>query len=58
MAVRMMDPQLPMFRAFCTPAVLTPAASEIRTKKVATIEKIIPTPAIIIGNKMADMPLN
>ena len=57
-AVRIIDPQLPMLRAFCTFEVLMPAASLTFTNNVPTIENNIPTPAIIIGSKIGAMPPN
>ena len=56
MAVNTIEPQFPMFNAACTLLTLNPALSEIRTKKVPIIEKIIPKPAINIGNKMGAIP--
>ena len=47
-----------MFNAFCTASVLRPALSEIFTKKVPTIENKIPTPAIIIGNRIGAISPN
>jgi hypothetical protein len=54
----MIEPQLPIFRAFCTTEVLMPALSEMRTNQVPTIEKRIPTPAISIGRRMGEKPSN
>ena len=58
MAVRMIEPQLPIFNAFCTAAVLLPAASLILTNKVPTIENNIPSAAISIGSKIGARPPN
>ena len=46
-----------MFNAFCTTAVFTEADSLMRTKKVPMMEKIIPVPAISIGNKIGEKPM-
>ena len=56
MAVNTIDPQLPMFSAFCTASVLAPAESLIFTNNVPTIDRRIPTPAITIGNKIGASP--
>ena len=45
-----------MFSAFCTVAVFKPALSLILTNRVPMIDKIIPIPAINIGNKIGDKP--
>ena len=52
MAVKTIEPQLPIFSAFCTLDVLIPALSLIRTNKVPMIENKIPMPAISIGNRI------
>ena len=57
-AVKTIDPQLPIFNAFCTASVLSPAFSEMRTKKVPIIEKRIPIDAINIGKRIGDIPPN
>ena len=46
---------LPIFNAFCTSASFA-SLEEIRTKKVPIIEAMIPTPAIMIGNKIGPIP--
>ena len=52
-----MDTQLPRFNAPCTCFSLA-SLLEILTKSVPIMEKIIPTPAIAIGNKMGPIPPN
>ena len=49
-------PQFPKFKAFCTLDVDDPSLSLILTNKVPIIEKIIPVPAISIGNKIGAKP--
>ena len=53
-----MEPQLPMFNAFCTLSVFIPALSLIRTNQVPAIENRIPTPAINMGSRIGDNPPN
>ena len=56
-AVRTMEPQLPIFKAFCTAFVLNPALSDIRTNKVPIIDNTIPVPAMSIGKSIGAKPL-
>ncbi len=52
----MMEPQLPMLRAFCTEWVLMLAVSLIRTKRVPIMLKMIPMPAISMGRRIGGHP--
>ena len=55
MAVINIDVIFPMFKALCTSASFA-SLLEILIKKVPMIEAIIPTPAIIMGNKIGPIP--
>ena len=50
--VNTMEDQLPMFNAFCT----SPLSSLMVTKAIPMIEKIIPSPANTIGNRIGAIP--
>ena len=55
---KIIDPQLPIFKAFCTVAVLIPALSLIRTNTVPMMENMIPAAAINIGRIIGENPLS
>ena len=54
MAVRMMDPQLPLLRAACTSLSLAPSFTRITREP--RMEKMMPSAEMISGRRMVDMP--